>query len=157
MGVGVRRAHKNPGGFTLIELMIVVVILGILASLALIKYGQMLEKSKEGSTKGNLNSIHSAAAIYYGDQKGVWPTTLNTQSVFAFSQYLDTVGSVKVTGYFVAGSSSPAGNIVTMTTQGAAPLASGTGWLYDSTNGEIYVNSTVKDSKSLPYSYYGFE
>lgn len=151
------KASKNPDGFTLIELMIVVAILGILASLALTKYGQMLEKSKEGQTKGNLNSIHSAAAIYYGDQKGVWPTTLNTQSVFSFSQYLDTVSAVKVSGYFVGGAASPAGNLVTMTTQGSAPVASGTGWLYDSTNGTVYVNSTVKDSKTMPYSFYGFE
>lgn len=137
--------------------MIVVAILGILAALALTKYGQMLEKSKEGQTKGNLNSIHSAVAIYYGDQKGIWPTTLNTQTVFAFSQYLDTVGPVKVSGYFVAGAQSPAGNLVTMTTMGSAPSGSGIGWLYDSTNGEVFVNSTVKDSKTLPYSFYGFE
>lgn len=137
--------------------MLVVAIIGILSTLALTKYGQLLEKSKEGQTRGNLNSIHSAAAIYYGDQKGIWPTTLSTQSVYAFSQYLDTVGSVRVSGYFVAGARSAAGNQATMTTQGSVPTASGSGWLYDSTNGEIYVNSTVRDSKTLPYSFYGFE
>ena len=137
--------------------MIVVAIIGILAAIALPRFGQMLEKSREGQTKGNLNSIHSAAAIYYGDQKGVWPTTLSTVNTFNFSQYLDDISSVKVTGYYVAGAVSPAGLVVSMTTQSSAPTGSGTGWLYDSTNGSIYVNSTVKDSKSLPYSFYGFE
>ena len=147
----------NSRGFTLIELMIVVAIIGILAAIALPRFGQMMEKSREGQTKGNLNSIHSAAAIYYGDQRGVWPTTLDTTSVYLFSQYLDNIGPVKVTGYFVAGAISPSGLWVTMTTQGSVPTGSGSGWLYDSQNGSFYVNSTVTDSKSLPYSFYGFE
>ena len=152
-----RYRRGNPSGFTLIELMIVVAIIGILAAIALPRFGQMLEKSREGQTKGNLNSIHSAASIYYGDQRGVWPTTLNTSSVYLFSQYLDNVGAVKVTGFFVAGAVSPSGPLVTLTTQGSVPTGSGSGWLYDSGNGSFYVNSTVMDSKSLPYSFYGFE
>ncbi len=152
-----RRNRKSPQGFTLIELMIVVAIIGILSAIALPRFAQMLEKSREGQTRGNLNSIHSAAAIYYGDERGVWPTTLSTFSTYAFSQYLDNVDAVKVTGAFVAGAISPAGSLVTMTTQASAPIGSATGWLYDSTNGEFYVNSTVQDSKGIPYSFYGFE
>jgi prepilin-type N-terminal cleavage/methylation domain-containing protein len=152
-----KRVSRNYYGFTLIELMIVVAIIGILAAIALPRFGQMLEKSREGQTKGNLNSIHSAASIYYGDQKGVWPTTLSTLSVYNFSQYLDNVAPVKVTGYFVTGAVNPSGLNVTMTTESSVPTGSGMGWLYDSTNGEVYVDSTVTDSKILPYSFYGFE
>jgi prepilin-type N-terminal cleavage/methylation domain-containing protein len=152
-----KRLYSVPQGFTLIELMIVVAVIGILAAIALPKFAQMLEKSREGGTKGNLNSIHSAVAIYYGDQNGVWPTTLSTYSTYAFSQYLDTIGAVKVSGVYVAGAISPAGSLVSMTSQSNVPTGSGTGWLYDSTAGEVYVNSTVKDSKQLPYSFYGFE
>src|SRR5271154_6171283 len=96
-----RRLLKSPRGFTLIELMIVVAIIGILAAIAIPRFGQMLEKSKEGQTKGSLNSIHSAVYIYYGDQKGIWPTTLSTFSGYNFSQYLDNINAVKVTGLFV--------------------------------------------------------
>jgi len=152
-----RRLFKSPLGFTLIELMIVVAIIGILVAIALPRFAQMLEKSREAQTKGNLTSLHSAASIYYGDQKGIWPTTLSTYSTFAFSQYLDVVGPVRVTGTFLTGAVSPAGSWVTMTTQSSVPTGSGTGWLYDSNFGSIYVNSTVRDSKQLPYSFYGFE
>jgi len=137
--------------------MIVVAIIGILAAIAIPRFGQMLEKSKEGQTKGSLNSIHSAVYIYYGDQKGIWPTTLSTYSGYAFSQYLDNINAVKVTGLFVAGASSPAGSNVTVTSQSSVPTASGAGWLYDSSNGTVYVNSTIKDSRIIPYSFYGFE
>ena len=144
-------------GFTLIELMIVVAIIGILAAIAIPRFAQMLEKSREGSTKGNLGSIKSAASIYYGDTQGTWPSTLQSMSVYGFSRYLDNLSSVKVTGAFVGGATSPAGNLVTMTTMSSVPVGSGTGWLYDSNFGSVYVNSTVRDSKSLPYSFYGFE
>ena len=144
-------------GFTLIELMIVVAIIGILAAIAIPRFAQMLEKSREGSTKGNLGSIKSAASIYYGDTQGIWPSTLNTLSVYGFSRYLDNISPVKVTGAFVTGAKSPSGALVTMTTMSSVPTGSGTGWMYDSNFGSVYVNSTVQDSKSLPYSFYGFE
>src|ERR1051326_31885 len=102
-------------GFTLIELMIVVAIIGILAAIAIPRFAQMLEKSREGSTKGNLGSIKSAASIYYGDTQGIWPTTLNSFSGYSFSRYLDNVSPVKVTGAFVANATSPAGGKVSVT------------------------------------------
>src|SRR5260370_37796306 len=115
-------------GFTLIELMIVVAIIGILAAIAIPRFAQMLEKSREGSTKGNLGSIKSAASIYYGDTQGVWPTTLQSFSGYAFSKYLDNVTYVKVTGAFVAGATSPAGSLVTMTAGSSVPPGSSIGW-----------------------------
>src|SRR5579872_616765 len=144
-------------GFTLIELMIVVAIIGILAAIAIPRFAAMLEKSREGSTKGNLGSIKSAASVYYGDNQGVWPTTLQAFSGYAFSRYLDYISPVKVTGSFVVGSRSPAGALVTMTIGGSVPTGSATGWMYDSNFGTAYVNSTIKDSKNIPYSFYGFE
>jgi prepilin-type N-terminal cleavage/methylation domain-containing protein len=145
-------------GFTLIELMIVVAIIGILAAIAIPRFAQMLEKSREGATKGNLGSIKSAASIYYGDTQGIWPTTIcPNHPEYAFSRYLDSISPVKVTGQFVVGAVSPAGAIVSLTSQSGVPTSSQTGWLYDSSFGNVFVNSTVKDSKEIPYSFYGFE
>ena len=144
-------------GFTLIELMIVVAIIGILAAIAIPRFAQMLEKSREGATKGNLGAIKSAASIYYGDTEGKWPTTLASSSIYAFSRYLDNVSPVKVTGAFVAGAVSPTGSLVSMTTMSKVPTGSNTGWMYDSSMGNVFVNSTVQDSKVIPYSFYGFE
>ncbi len=137
--------------------MIVVAIIGILAAIAIPRFAQMLEKSREGATQGNLGALKSASSIYYGDIQGVWPTTLNSQSAYSFSKYMDNIYPVKATSAFVANAPSPAGVLVTMTAVNVAPTAAQTGWMYDSNGGAVYVNSTVKDSKQVPYSYYGFQ
>ena len=53
-------------GFTLIELMIVVAIIGILAAIAIPKFANLINKSKEGATKGALSTVRSAIQVYYG-------------------------------------------------------------------------------------------
>jgi len=152
--------QNKQKGFTMIELMIVVAIIGILAAIALPKFADMIEKSREGSTKGNVGALKSANAIYYGDMQGVWPTTVNTLSTYKYSLYLDIIPQVKVTGKFDSSLSktmSPVGSTVSMLAGGVVPAAAVTGWAYDSTNGLSFVNSTLQDSKKVAYSYYGFE
>jgi hypothetical protein len=108
------------------------------------KFAGILEKSREGATKGNLNQIKENISNYHA-QHSVWPQTLENPL------------PVKATGAYVRGSKNPAGKKVTLAHEGEVPTTSGKGWLYDSNLGIIYVNSTVKDSKSIAYSFYGFE
>jgi prepilin-type N-terminal cleavage/methylation domain-containing protein len=65
---------RTKQGFTLIELMIVVAIIGILAAIAIPKFADLINKSKEGATKGALSSVRSALQVYYGDNEGWFPT-----------------------------------------------------------------------------------
>ncbi len=151
-----RRIHTS--GFTMIELMIVVAIIGILAAIALPRFADMMEKSREGATKGNLRNLKSAGSIYYAEAEGIWPQTLNTSSSYRFSMYMDAIPIVRVTGKFDNSLSIlPSGGAVSMGATGVVPDTQSSGWMYDSTLGRFFVNSTLMDSKKIPYSYYGFE
>ncbi|MBN1772964.1 MAG: prepilin-type N-terminal cleavage/methylation domain-containing protein [Deltaproteobacteria bacterium] len=57
-----RRAEQ---GFTLVELMIVVVILGILAAIAIPLYMKFVQQSKTGEAETNLGKIATLAEQYY--------------------------------------------------------------------------------------------
>jgi prepilin-type N-terminal cleavage/methylation domain-containing protein len=67
---------KKYKGFTLIELMVVVVILGILAVVVAPRIPDLVKKAKEGATKGSLSTLRSTLNIYYSDTEGLYPATV---------------------------------------------------------------------------------
>ena len=58
---------KNNKGFSLIELMIVVAIIGILASVAIPNFQSFIRRSKQAEAKSNLSTIYSAQRAFHGE------------------------------------------------------------------------------------------
>jgi type IV pilus assembly protein PilA len=66
---------RNEKGFTLIELMIVVVIIGILAAIAIPNFIAMQDRAKEGSTKANMHTLQLSAEDYGVQNDGAYAAT----------------------------------------------------------------------------------
>ena len=139
---------KGRKGFTLIELVIVVAILGILAAIVIPKFADLVRKSNEGASRGNLGALRSALSIYYGDNEGQYPTD-NLASLTVNGKYLTAIPMAKTPNYHP--------DSATVTTQTSSNDTGG--WSYDNTVGDpnfgtVWVNCTHTDTKGNVWTTY---
>ncbi|MGB2578731.1 prepilin-type N-terminal cleavage/methylation domain-containing protein [Elusimicrobium simillimum] len=71
----------NKKGFTLVELLVVVLIIGILATIGLPQYTRSVEKSRSSEAVLNLKNVADAMIRYY-TIKGMWDKNDNIKSMF---------------------------------------------------------------------------
>ncbi len=135
-------------GFTLIEMMIVVAMMGVLASLAIPRMATLIRNANEAATKKKLQALRSAITLYYSDLEGLYPSDL-TPLLQPGSKYLTNVLPV----YTVAHGNS---NQVTLVAD-APDGADVGGWGFVSSgaqSGQVWVQCTHTDTKGNLWNSY---
>ncbi|MDW7673461.1 MAG: prepilin-type N-terminal cleavage/methylation domain-containing protein [Bacillota bacterium] len=93
-----RKRMKNQKGFTLVELLVVFVILGILAMVAIPSVVGITERSKERADEATASAIANAVKYYYANE-GNWPATGEIDDDHALiPEYLDEAPISQSTG-----------------------------------------------------------
>jgi prepilin-type N-terminal cleavage/methylation domain-containing protein len=67
--------RRSQRGFTLIELMVVVVIIGLLAAVAIPNYASMQRNAQEGGVKSNMHTLQLVMEDYSVQNDGYYPTS----------------------------------------------------------------------------------
>jgi len=71
------RAHKTKA-FTLVELLVVIIIIGILAAVAIPQFGDSSADAKKAALKENLKTLRTAVEQYAIDHTSTYPGTIAT-------------------------------------------------------------------------------
>ena len=70
--------HHNQKGFTLVEILIVVIILAVLAAIVVPQFSSSTEDAKLSVLKNDLSTMRSAVEIYYHQHNSTYPGNKNS-------------------------------------------------------------------------------
>ena len=158
--------HSQTAGFTLVEILIVVVILGILAMIVIPKYASATTEAKEATVTADLQSIQRQIDRYKVDHSGRGPelTPTGVQDPANFAARLtgrtDTTGALVSTGshgpYLPDMPDNPfstnpkVASLVKVGKAALSPRDETTGWFFEAISQKIMPNSKTGALADFP-------
>jgi general secretion pathway protein G len=132
--------RTRKSGFTLVEILIVVIILGILAAIVIPQFTNASTDARKNSLLSQLQTMRSQIQLFKLQHNDILPNLVTNQ----WSQFLQTTnlgGTVDTTAAGKYGpylESTPKNPLNTNTTVAAVGgAAAGIGWTYDTTTGDL--------------------
>ena len=128
------RTYRNrQSGFTLVEILIVVIILGILAAIVIPQFTNASQDARKNSLTSQLQTIRSQLELYQVQHNGSYPTLAQLWGNMTAKSNADgtTTGTPTLGPYLQQAPSNPFANGATSTSvvvSGTTPTAA-TGWL----------------------------
>ncbi len=152
---------KSRKGFTLVEILIVVVILGILAAIVIPQFSQASTEARESNLTSSLQSMRAQIELYAMQHLDNEPGTGTASFIECMTEETDVDGALWAAGvaygpYMRSIPLNPFNQLMDANRDGTVTvvatgtrLAAGadvTSWTYDTTNGDFYAD----DSKVSP-------
>ncbi len=131
-------SKRRQQGFTLVEILIVVVILGILAAIVIPQFTSASESARASSLVSQLQTIRSQLELYQVQHVGAYPTLAQLQDeweVMTSKTLAD--GTVDADGDFGPYLQKPPVNPFESSSSVADAAAATVGWVYDEDTGSI--------------------
>ena len=140
-------------GFTIVELLVVIVVIGILAAITVVSYSGVTSKARTAQAQSNANSVRQVADIYYTDN-GYYPATLAAFASGSTTTKLPSSISVISDGTLDATNGQTSVSWACVSTSTSTPCSSPTGgkiqyWNFSVTSNNlvtIYVGSATSSS-----------
>lgn len=146
---------KKRSGFTLVELLIVVVILGILAAVVIPQFSDASSDAKTSSLISNLQTIRSQIQLYKIQHAGALPGAGTAAFDAALTKYTDASGALAATQapgpgvygpYLQQIPKNPFNNSDKITTNGTLG-DNGGGWEFNTTTGAFHADDNKEHSE----------